>query len=199
MISEQLKYPKFLNCKDMYFDDIKEELQSNNINIYKNIGKGSWGVVYSIKVNKHMNGALKISKVDEKDDIFILREQYNNKDVKWHVQFLLENVIHHNNKGPSLPFYIDRFFSRGHTFYLYGEVETKYPAIINTMELAHGDLKKFLNVKKRVSDEMMTSILFQILSGIYYMHRYAQNVNRDIKPSNILFYIVNKGGYWKYN
>ena len=198
MISEQLKYPNYINCNELNFNDIKEELQSNNIYIYKNIGKGSWGEVYSIKVNKNMNCALKVSKVDKEDDIFILRGTYNKKDVKWHEQYLLENILNYNQTCPNLPLYINSFFSKSHTFNLYGEKEKEYPAIINTMELAHGDLKKFLNVKKHVSNEMITSILFQILSGIHYMHKNAQNVNRDIKPSNILFYIVNKGGYWKY-
>lgn len=47
------------------------------------------------------------------------------------------------------------------------------------------NLKRFIESKNPINENMIKFILYQILEGLYYMHS-ADIIHRDIKPENIL-------------
>ena len=46
------------------------------------------------------------------------------------------------------------------------------------------NLKRFIESKNPINENMIKFILYQILEGLYYMHS-ADIIHRDIKPQNI--------------
>lgn len=53
------------------------------------------------------------------------------------------------------------------------------------LEYFPGDLKKIIRSEKKLSEDMIKFILFQILDAIHFMHS-AGLIHRDLKPENIL-------------
>ena len=143
--------------------------------------------------------ALKVSRLDKEHASTIKKNKTLKNDIKWHEQFIYKNVIG-QHPHPNLPIYINSFICPEYSFSMLRRQQQQiFPATVTCFEMAHGDLRYFLSRKtKKLNNHMFLSIFFQIASAIHSTQMLCQNVNRDIKPSNILFFGVKPSGCWKY-
>jgi hypothetical protein len=200
-IKEYFKIMKYFNSNEKNFDTILSKLKEHQIELDNNIGNGTWGEVYKIKIDKYYKIALKISKIDKKDIAFVQNNQINRNNIKWHEQLLFKDIID-KNPHPNIPLCVDTLQVHDHHFNnLRQNDRDKCPALITIMELCDCDLHSYLLSFKdeKMSNQIFLSIFFQICSAIHHMQMLSQNLNRDIKPSNILCIRCNPGGVWEYN
>jgi len=68
-------------------------------------------------------------------------------------------------------------------------------------ELCDSSLKDILtnNYIEQINDSMFNSFIFQIISGIYSIHKLAKICHFDLHGGNILISNVELNGYWLYN
>lgn len=141
------------------------------INDGKILGEGSFGKVCQNNIG-NLNLAVKISTKDKKQ--YYIHEK--------HILELLNNLIL-AKRCPNLP-YVYSFMDEPMFF----------------MELATGTFNDFLNMIRKKSDNSMylENSLFQLMAGLHAIQDEYQIWNYDIKKSNILYYKIEEGGYWKY-
>lgn len=199
-IKEYMKILYFLNQKHKEpYHQTMDELKIYDIHKEKNLGNGTWGEVYKYSVfHKKYNFALKISRLDKEHTTSVKKNKTLKNDIKWHEQFIYKNIIG-QHPHPNLPIYINSFICPEYSFSMLRKQQQQiFPATVTCFEMAHGDLRYFLSRKTKLNNNMFLSIFFQIASAIHSMQILCQNVNRDIKPSNILFFGVKSSGFWKY-
>jgi len=73
--------------------------------------------------------------------------------------------------------------------------KTSGSCYVTFMELADMD---FTNLFNGINQMVQLSILFQLLMGLYAIHRYYGIWHRDIKAENILIQKIKPGGYFEY-
>ena len=167
-IENRIVMGKILSDKVKTIKNISEYIKDK-----KNLGEGSFGKVYETNIG-NLNLALKINTKDKKH--YYIHEKY--------ILELLNKLIL-EKRCPNLP-YIYCFMDKPIFF----------------MELATGTFNDFLNIVERAPDDdkslYLQNSLFQIMAGLHAIQYEYQIWNYDIKKSNILYYKIQKGGYWKY-
>ena len=68
-------------------------------------------------------------------------------------------------------------------------------------ELCDSSLKDILNNNyiEKINDNMLYSFMFQILCGIYSIHKLCNICHFDLHGGNILISNIEQNGYWLYN
>ena len=180
---------------------VKGELL-DSLEITKRLGEGSFGNVFRgvgcIKKNRacQMTFAIKQGKTT----LTTLRNSYSSLYEDWGEVLILRDIalpLIVNRATQNLPILYKTFTCESCDFTFAGKV-SKRPCFINMMELASGDLTEVIS-KADVEDDIVLSMLFQVMSGLYAIQKGGQVFNNDIKAANILFYRVPAGGYWEYN
>lgn len=170
--------------------------QTNWTDTHKNmelIGKGCYGNVFKCGYNSRMF-ALKISKLKQES----INYPYDTSFSCWHEVFFLREIFKPliaKHICPNLPFLYDSFVSQKCTLIIDKE-KTLCAGVITAVELANGDLKKYLYTQR--TTEELYSALFQIMAGLHCIQHHAQIMNFDIKKENVLYYDLVQGGYWCY-
>lgn len=199
-IKEYFKIMKYFDTKEKNFSNILSKLKNHKIQLDSNVGNGTWGEVYKIKIDSYYTIALKISKIDKEDISFIQTNKINKNNIKWHEQYLFKNIIG-KNPHPNIPLYVESFGVSDYSFDVLKQKD-KCPALITMMELCDCDLNSYLlslSPNQKLPNKTFLSIFFQICSAIHHMQMLSQHLNRDIKPSNILCIRCKPGGVWQYN
>ncbi len=161
-----------------------------HINGLKLIGKGSYGNVFK----KGNDYAIKVSRI--KNDAIL--DPFSRNHSSWMEVFFLQEIFYHlikTRKCPNLPLIYESFACRSCELNLEGE-KKMYPCVITAIELANGDLKKYLS--KNPNDDEICSALFQVMAALATIQTYGQIMNFDVKKENVLFYKIPAGGYWEY-
>ena len=183
-------------------------LHSMNVSLYtldiihkiitfeKLIGSGDWGCVYPCFVPKiNYMFACKLSKISQTN----ILHPYSTDHVAFYEYWILKKILSPLIKYkicPHLPLLYDSFLLNKSMLPLRKEnIETT--SIMTIMELASGDLKTYLTNGKFTTPELYT-ILFQLMYALHCLQMSGQLLHNDIKASNILFYNIKKGGYFKY-
>ena len=157
------------------------------------VGKGSYGNVFKSSINCRPF-AVKITKLKPE----AVKHPYNTSVNSWHEVYFLKNIIRpllQRKVCPNLPLLIDDFVCDDCRITIENE-NINSPCVITIVELANGDLKSYLSVKR--TDEEIYSALFQIMAALHTIQMNGQIMNFDVKKENILYYDVVSGGYWKY-
>lgn len=158
------------------------------------LGTGCYGNVYRTLVdNKRF--AIKLSKLKK----HALKNPYGDNNSSWFEIRILENIIKpilRKSICPNLPLIMDKFICKNCMLNI-KEESKKSECAITIIELATGDLKHYLQ-EYNPSEEELYSCIFQIMAGLHAIQLHGQIMNFDIKKENILYYTVEKGGYWNY-
>ena len=141
----------------------------NDYTLYKQIGEGSYGVIY---------------------------QAYNNHDKK---KYALKKIIAHDiDELESFEEEFELVYVCDHpnVMKIYGIcvniLDTTTFALYVLLELALGDwndeIKKHLSVRKNYKEEDLINILKQIINALLFMQTKMKIAHRDIKPQNILVF-----------
>jgi mitogen-activated protein kinase 1/3 len=128
--------------------------------VYKTLGKGSFGVVVAARTKTGQKVAIKKIHYEEEDDEqakLLLRELKLLRHFRGH-----ENIIHVR----------DVIGCRNDGIYI----------VTNLME---SDLSRVIHSKQDLTDEHLKFFTYQILRGLKYLHS-AKVMHRDLKPTNLL-------------
>lgn len=158
------------------------------------IGAGSYGNVFKSGYLSQIF-AIKLSKLKPES----VENPYDKSFSSWHEVYFLRDIFKpliDKNICPNLPLIYDTFTCDNCELVVDDE-KLNTPCVITVVEIASGNLKQYLQVKRRV--EELNSALFQIMAAIHTIQIYAQMMNFDVKKENILYYDVEPGGYWQYN
>jgi serine/threonine protein kinase len=158
------------------------------------IGKGSYGNVYRGNIGE-LKFAVKFSKVKED----AIAKPYSLNFISWYEVFFLKEMFRpliKRNICPNLPLLYDSFTCDKYKLILEEKIDV-CPCVVTVVELANGDFKDYLN-NEGMTDELIYSSLFQIMAGLCAIQKYFQIWHYDIKKQNILFYKIEKGGYFQY-
>jgi hypothetical protein len=188
-------------------DNIKQCLVKgqllDSVEIIKRLGEGTFGNVFRatgcIKQNRAC--AMTFAVKQAKSTVTQLRHPYNKLYRDWNEVLILRDIALPLIKAritQNLPILYKTFTCPSCEFTFKGRIMTNEPCFINMMELASGDLTDLLS-KGPVDDDLVLSVLFQVMAGLYALQKHGQVFNNDIKALNILFYRVTPGGYWVYN
>ena len=183
----------------------KEVLQCLNnqldqfIKLDKRLGSGSFGIVHAGSSSEQ-----KFAVKQGRTSMDTVKNPWSKK-TDWSEALILRDVIEpliQNRVCPNLPLIYEAYTCKTCEFEgLVGgsKKKTIKPCLILMMELASGDLSKWFKTKPTVPE--LFNALFQILAGLYAIHKNGQVVNNDIKAENILYYNVKvtPGSYWVYN
>ena len=202
-----LSYKKRIFLKNKILNGLKNihldsDFQNNEIkkyiNIQKHIGSGDWGNVYSECLNTDYRKifAVKMSRIKNED----LKEPYSKTSNVWYEFWMLKDIIKpliEKNICPNLPLYIDTFLHNKGCDFIKDGKKKQHPCVITIIELASGDLKKYLE-QINFTEEQLHSVLFQLFAGLHSIQMTGQIFMNDIKAANILYYDIEPGGYWHY-
>jgi serine/threonine protein kinase len=141
----------------------------NDYTLYKQIGEGSYGVIY---------------------------QAYNNNDKK---KYALKKIIAHDIdelEGFEEEFELVYVCDHPNVMKIYGIcvniLDSTTYALYVLMELALGDwndeIKKHLSVRKNYKEDDLINILKQIINALLFMQTKMKIAHRDIKPQNILVF-----------
>ncbi len=141
----------------------------NDYTLYKQIGEGSYGVIY---------------------------QAYNNHDKK---KYALKKIIAHDIdelEGFEEEFELVYVCDHPNVMKIYGIcvniLDSTTYALYVLMELALGDwndeIKKHLSVRKNYKEDDLINILKQIIKALLFMQTKMKIAHRDIKPQNILVF-----------
>ena len=157
------------------------------------VGKGSYGNVFKSCIEGRPF-AVKISKLKPE----AIKKPYDLSVNSWHEVYYLKNIIRliiENKKCPNLPLLFDNFLCDNCEIVIDGK-KLKNHCITTIVELADGDLKKYLQTNRE--EKEIYSTLFQIMVAVHSIQMNGQIMNFDVKKENILYYNVKPGGCWKY-
>lgn len=174
-------------------EDIDNFSFSDTFENDKLIGKGSFANVFSTFINSQ-TVVLKISRI--KPEAF--SHPYSVDYASWHEVNILKNIIVpiiQNKICPNLPLIYGSKLCPEYFLKIEGK-RKKYDCVSIMTELANGNLKQWFSENR--TDEEVYSAIFQIMAGLHAIQLYGQIMNFDIKKENILYYKVEKGGYWRY-
>ena len=138
----------------------------NNYQIIDELGKGSYGQIFSVR--NTLNNNLEVFKV--------LRTETKFKEARENEINIMKNLtISHNkncnNKREYVSLFIDYFFSNNHHII----VQKKY---------SHNLYQEY--TKKKISVLNIKKIVYDVLMGLHFL-RVNKIIHADIKPENILF------------
>lgn len=173
---------------------IWKQCVQKHLNLKTMLGSGSYGNVYLATMDC-CKFAVKLSKLKEE----ALDEPYSRYVTSWYEVLILDEIIKpmiRKSICPNLPLLFDNFTCDNCILTIDNKKE-HIPCITTVIELASGDLKKYLKENKPTIDELY-SCIFQIMSAIHAIQINGQIMNYDVKKENILYYEVEKGGYWHY-
>jgi serine/threonine protein kinase len=207
-IKKRLMTAKKINKK---FEEINFKNGSNkcvNNEILKHtffirvIGRGSFGSVklanfkytdikYAIKETRG-SSSIPISRNITSDDIIEIKYLFN--DI---------NPLIESRKTPGLPYTYNYFLCNSCNILISSsKLHKKYKCGVLCSELGSGDLTVFDNNYKSLPtsdiDNILFNIYFQLMYSLAVFHHYTGILHNDIKDTNILYYSVPVGGYWKY-
>ena len=141
----------------------------NDYTLYKQIGEGSYGVIY---------------------------QAFNNKDRK---KYAMKKIIAHDIEeleSFEKEFELVYICNHSNVMKIYGIsiniLDNTTFALYVLMELALGDwndeIKKHLDQRKNYKEDELINILKQLVSALLFMQNKMKIAHRDIKPQNILIY-----------
>lgn len=189
-----------------YMNDVKSLLEpveklpvwkqclQKHLNLDKMIGSGSYGNVYKSEIDGN-RFAVKFSKLKPE----ALENPFSKYVSSWYEIYFLREIIRpliQKNICPNLPLLYSEFACDDCNLKLNGE-NLHVPCAITVVELASGDLKKYLRDIKPSKEEIY-SCLFQIMAALHAIQMNGQIMNFDVKKENVLYYNVEPGGYWHY-
>jgi len=160
---------------------VSKQLESiKNISQYtknkKVLGEGSFGKVFKTNIG---NLELALKTITKDDKTYYFHEVY--------ILQLLQKLI-------------DRKICPNIPFVYYFNLDPDNSGFFT--ELADGTFTTLLKKIEKYPCENRISYLevclFQLMAGLHTVQHYYQLWNYDIKKSNILYYKIQKGGYWKY-
>lgn len=179
-LSEYKKLPEWKQCPEKIFNLIP-------------VGQGCYGNV-SKTTFKGLDIAVKTSKIKKEGS----KIPYDLFCTSWHEVYIMDKILKPlivSGKSRNLPLLHETFTCKKCNIKLNGE-SISCPCITTIVELADGDLKKYLSEPK--SEPELLSCLFQVMAGIYSFQNFGQIMNFDIKKENILYYNIESGGYFYY-
>jgi hypothetical protein len=179
-LSDYKKNPEWKQCPEKLFKLIP-------------LGQGCYGNVSKTTFNG-LDIAVKTSKIKKEGT----KMPYDLFCTSWHEVYIMDKILKAlitSGKSRNLPLLYETFTCKKCNINLNGESIT-CPCITSIVELADGDLKKYLSEPKK--EEELLSCLFQIMAGIYSFQNFGQIMNFDIKKENILYYNIEIGGYFQY-
>lgn len=145
----------------------------NGYTLFKLIGQGGFGKIYVGYYEDNIDEPLAIKQV------IISKKAYNYQklinDINDEIDILMN--IAPKSKCNSQISCIHDYFTIEH------ELRTEYYIVMDY--IVGSDLYDFIENNKNISDKLLWSILFKIISGIEYVHRKGVAHN-DIKPENIM-------------
>lgn len=168
------------------------------VSVDKRLGSGSFGIVYSATSPTQQRFAIKQGRTT----LPSVKSPWSDK-TDWTEALILRDIIQPLIKRrvcPNLPLMYETYVCPTCDFEdLTKKKTTTKPCLILMTELANGDLSNWLKSKPTVPE--LFNALFQILAGLYAIHKNGQVFNNDIKAENILYYNVKviPGSYWVYN
>lgn len=180
-LAEYKKIPEWKQCPEKLFKLIL-------------LGKGCYGNVSKTTFNG-LDIAVKISKIKKEGT----RKAYDLCCTSWHEVYILDKILKPlilSGKCRNLPLLYETFTCKKCKLTL-DDTEEIMPCVSTVIELADGDLKKYFSEKR--SEQEILSCIFQVMAGLYSIQNFGQIMNFDIKKENILYYNVEKGGYFHYN
>lgn len=157
------------------------------------VGKGSYGNVYKTEWNNR-DFAIKISKVKEE----AVAKPFSTDYISWHEVYILANILYpliERKICPNFPI-LYNVFTCSNCELILEKKKTLTPGVITSVELANGDLKEYLQIKRTIPE--LHTALFQICAAIHAIQKYGQIQNFDVKKENVLVYLTEPGGYWEY-
>ena len=161
----------------------------------KRLGSGSFGVVYSATTPTQQRFAIKQGRTTMPS----VKSPWSNK-TDWTEALILRDIVQPLIKKrvcPNLPLMYETYVCPTCDFEDEKKKTSTKPCLILMTELANGDLSNWLKSKPSIPE--LYNALFQILAGLYSIHKNGQVCNNDVKAQNILYYNVKPGGYWVYN
>ena len=170
----------------------------------KLLGVGGFGQVYKVCTsedcsNKSEIFAMKESKIKKK----IFDEKINQQKLEWVEILIMKKYINklvENGEGFNLPYLLD-YFTCNKCDILDKDNKNrvfKNPYTIMSIELADFDLHKWFNSNINFDFQLLSSCLFQIMAGLYFLQDVYQITNNDLKSRNVLVYKIPEGGVIKY-
>lgn len=161
------------------------------------LGKGCYGNVYKGSKNS-FKFAIKFSKLTKES----INTPYSLNYMCWYEAFFLRDIFKPlitGNICPNLPLLYDTFTCEKFKLTIKNG-EEEHPCVVTVVELADGDLKKYLNseITPETNIDILYSVLFQVMASLWAVQKHAQIIHYDIKKENILFYKIRPGGYFQY-
>ncbi len=184
------------------------------VSVDKRLGSGSFGIVYSASASgsgarsgSHASaGATQVKQrfaiKQGRTTMNSVKKPWSNK-TDWTEALILRDIIEpliKNRTCPNLPLLYETYVCPTCEFEdLQKKQTTTKPCLLLMTELANGDLHNWLMTKPSIPE--LYNALFQILAGLYAIHKNGQVFNNDVKAQNILYYNVKAtpGSYWVYN
>jgi len=161
----------------------------------KLLGYGSYGNVYEVSIpSSGLKVAIKEGEISKKEYAKAMNKQYP----KEYLFNKLVNDLIENKTCPNFSYTYVIFFCNMCTLksdFLCFTVTSETQCSETVMELFDRPLYKL----KEFEDEVILSILFQILFAVACIQLKYGLCHHDIKKDNILLKSVPKGGYWTYN
>ena len=139
----------------------------------KELGRGSYASVFTVKHNEVIYAAKKIHSILIED--VSMEEKQRIKD-----DFIQECLCCSNIQHPNIVQFVGVYFQSD---------QSNFPILV--MELMHTSLTKLIdNNKSKISFRTKISILHDVLLGLNFLHNHKpQILHRDLSPNNIMLTI----------
>ena len=163
------------------------------VNNHKLLGYGTFGNVYGIRIptNPPLTAAVKEGRISVSEFKKALVKQY---PMEYLYNKLINDLID-EKVCPNFTYTYAIFFCDKCTLNEFDKKPIKTQCSETITEIFNYTLDKL----KDLRDEVMLSILFQILFAIASIQIKYGMFHNDVKKENILLRVVSSGGYWEYN
>ncbi len=181
---------------------VRDQILKHNF-YEKMLGCGSFGSVVLANLKyTDIRYAIKETR-PTKDKKIKLRDITSNDIIEIKYLFNEINPLIEKKKTPGLPYTYSYFLCNDCNIIIQGSKKRqKFKCGVLCAELCTGEITtlSYLNESKSTNeiDDILFNIYFQLMYSLAVVHYYTGIQHRDIKDSNILYYTVTKGGYWKY-